>query len=178
LNKLAAAPKAELLKLRKSLQAALSDEAIICKHGIPVAQVQMHLPVKVEGFVDFSCSKEHMLNAHEAVWNEPGVMPPGALHFPIGYSGRASSIVVSGTDIRRPYGQYYEGKDIVFGPSKWVDFELEMGCIIGKPSKFGERVSVKDADDHIFGIVLVNDWSGEQHTQKPQLASALRSRGS
>jgi fumarylacetoacetase len=124
----------------------------------------MYLPVEVKGFTDFSCSREHMLNAGEAATGVRS-MPPGGLHFPIGYTGRASTVVVSGTPIRRPYGQFYDSeKKVVFGPSRWMDFELEMACIIGKPSKFGERVAVGDADEHIFGFVLLNDWSGESRT--------------
>lgn len=70
---------------------------------------------------------------------------------------------VSGTPVVRPYGVYQKesGEDVTFGPSQGLDFELEMAAVIGKPSKFGERVAVKDADDHIFGLVLLNDWSCE-----------------
>jgi len=120
----------------------------------------MHLPVKVEAFTDFSCSKEHVLNAGEAVFNKRE-MPPGFLHFPVGYAGRASSIVVSGTPIRRPHGQFRSNGEVIFGPSQAVDYELEVGCVIGKPSKLGDRVSLEDAEDHIFGLVLINDWSGK-----------------
>src|SRR3569833_101640 len=160
LNSLAAIPKDELRKLRASLRDVLDDPSAVSKHGVPVDQVRMHLPVDIRGFTDFSCSIQHVLNASEAATGQRE-MPPGALHFPIAYSGRASSVVVSGTSIRRPHGQFYEGDKIVFGPSRMLDFELEVGCIIGKPSKLGERVAVQDADEHIFGLVLLNDWSGE-----------------
>lgn len=136
---------------------------MISKHGVPVDQVQLHLPIAVAGFTDFSCSKQHMQNAAEAMMGVRS-LPPAFHHFPIGYNGRASSVVVSGTDITRPLGQYYRGPDmseVTFGPSQIVDFELEMGAIIGKPSKLGQRVKVEDADDHIFGVVMVNDWSGK-----------------
>lgn len=89
------------------------------------------------------------------------MLPPASVHYPIGYGGRASSVRVSGTPVVRPYGVYQQdgGEGITFGPSQGLDFELEMAAVIGKPSKFGERVAVKDADDHIFGLVLLNDWS-------------------
>lgn len=97
-----------------------------------------------------------------AALNGTRTLPPGMLHFPIGYNGRPSSVVVSGTPVVRPYGQYYgaSADEILFGPTQAFDFELEVACVIGKPSKLGERISVKDADEQIFGIVLLNDWSG------------------
>jgi fumarylacetoacetase len=88
-------------------------------------------------------------------------LPPGFLHFPIGYTARTSSIVVSGTPVTRPRGQFRNGKgDVVYGPTEQMDYELEVACIIGKPSEFGKSVRIEDADDHIFGFVLLNDWSG------------------
>jgi fumarylacetoacetase len=128
---------------------------------VPIEQVQLHLPVAVGGFTDFSCSKEHLQNMGQIMGAAP--MPPGALHFPIGYGGRASSVVVSGTPIVRPNGQFYEAKgstNVVFGPSRSMDYELEMAAVIGRPTELGDVVSIKDADEHIFGLVLLNDWSG------------------
>lgn len=139
------------------------NESVISKHGVSVERVQLHLPVQIGGFTDFSCSLEHMGNAAEAMVGVRS-LPPAFYHFPIGYNGRASSVVVSGSDVIRPLGQYYRGLDtteVTFGPSQMIDFELEMAAIIGKPSKVGERVKVEDADDHIFGLVLLNDWSGK-----------------
>jgi len=126
-------------------------------------QAKMHLPFEVNGFTDFSCSRDHMLNAGEAVMGKR-LLPPGALHFPIAYTGRSSSVVVSGTPIIRPNGQFKDGEEVVLGPSRQLDYELELGCIIGKPSKMGERVRIENADDHIFGVVIVNDWSGRSLT--------------
>ncbi|KAI0810639.1 fumarylacetoacetase [Xylaria sp. FL0064] len=95
---------------------------------------------------------------NSALWKS--VVPEAFRYFPLGYSGRPSSIVVSGTPIRRPWGMYKVGGDKVeYRESKELDYELEMACIIGKPSELGEHVPVKDADDHIFGLVLLNDWS-------------------
>lgn len=121
------------------------------------------MPVQTTGFSDYSCSMEHMGNASEAMTGTR-LTPPAALHFPIGYNGRPSSVVVSGTSIVRPLGLHYDSTgstDVVFGPSQAIDFELEMAAVIGKPSTLGDRVRVEDADDHIFGLVLLNDWSGE-----------------
>ncbi|KAK1454183.1 X-Pro dipeptidyl-peptidase C-terminal non-catalytic domain-containing protein [Colletotrichum melonis] len=158
LNALAAVEKTELGILRKNIQQTLSDESTLSEHGVPIAKVQLHLPIKVDGFTDFSCSKEHLLNASEAVVGKAS-MPPAAPYLPIGYSGRPSSIVLSGTNITRPYGQYRDGNSIGFGPSRALDYELEVACIIGKPTQLGDRVAVTDADEHIFGLVLLNDWS-------------------
>ncbi|OIW29733.1 fumarylacetoacetase [Coniochaeta ligniaria NRRL 30616] len=161
LNALAALPKSNLRHLRATLQTVLTEPGVVSAHGVPLAQVQMHLPVSVGGFTDFSCSTEHLLNASEAM---AGVrsLPPAALHFPVGYGARASSVVVSGTPIARPLGQYYapdDGEEVVFGPSQAMDYELEMGAIVGPPSTLGEPVAIGDADEHIFGVVLLNDWS-------------------
>ncbi|KAK2000350.1 fumarylacetoacetase [Colletotrichum falcatum] len=158
LNDLAAVEKTELQLFRRNIQKVLSDKSTLSQHGVPVNEVQLHLPVKVNGFTDFSCSTEHMLNASEAVTGKAS-MPPAASYMPIGYSGRPSSIRLSGTRITRPYGQYRDGERIGFGPTRALDYELEVACIIGKPTKLGERVSVSDADEHIFGLVLLNDWS-------------------
>ncbi|KAB5545588.1 fumarylacetoacetase [Coniochaeta sp. 2T2.1] len=161
LNALAAQPKATLRALRQSIQQALSDPVQVSKHGVPIEEVQMHLPVAIGGFTDFSCSTEHLQNASEVM---AGVreLPPAALHYPIGYGGRASSVVVSGTPVTRPLGQYFSTTkqgEVDFGPSQAMDYELEMGAIVGCPSKLGEPVAIEDADEHIFGVVLLNDWS-------------------
>ncbi|KAI3392896.1 hypothetical protein diail_5029 [Diaporthe ilicicola] len=160
LNALASIPKDKLRQLRSTIQGLLADEQTVTKHGVPVSQVELHLPIEVRGFTDFSCSKQHLLNAGEASTGRR-ILPPASVHYPIGYGGRASSVRVSGTPVVRPYGVYQQdgGEGVTFGPSQGVDFELEMAAVIGKPSKFGDRVAVKDADEHIFGLVLLNDWS-------------------
>jgi fumarylacetoacetase len=118
----------------------------------------MHLPIQVGDFSDFSLSRNHVLNAGLAVFGIES-LPPGFLHFPVGYAGRSSSIVVSGTPIRRPLGQYRSPDGVVFGPSKAMDFELEVACVVGKSSEIGKPVKINDAMDHVFGFVLLNDWS-------------------
>lgn len=161
LNALAGVSKDKLKELRATLQKLLADDSVVSKHGVPVDQVQMHLPLQISGFTDFSCSIAHLGNAAAAMTGERN-LPPAMLYHPIGYNGRPSSVVVSGTPVVRPYGQYYgaSAAEILFGPCQAFDFELEVACVIGKPSKLGERISVTEADDYIFGVVLVNDWSG------------------
>jgi fumarylacetoacetase len=130
---------------------------------ISIAQAELHMPVHVGDFTDFSCSRDHVLNAGEAVFGKR-ILPPGFLHFPLGYGGRSSSIVTSGTPVRRPLGQYRSKTDlgvVEFGPSRELDYELELGCIIGKPVQMGDIPTAADADDHIFGVVLLDDWSGK-----------------
>ncbi|KAK4119836.1 hypothetical protein N657DRAFT_674657 [Parathielavia appendiculata] len=131
-----------------------------------ITQVQMHMPVRVGDFavIDFSCSLEHVKNAGRIIINDERP-PPAFFNFPIAYQGRASSVVVSGTDIERPMGQYRdktaagEPKPVVFGPSRAVDYELEFAAIIGKPLPMRQRLNAVDADEHIFGFVILNDWS-------------------
>ena len=137
-----------------------SEQVSTCRR--PLNEVTLHLPVAIGDFSDFSCSRDHVLNAGEAVLGVRS-LPPGFLHFPVGYTGRTSSIVPSGTTIRRPLGQFRsrESGEVQFGPSRAVDFELEIACVIGKPTSFGKSVSMQDADEHIFGLVLLNDWSGK-----------------
>ncbi|KAJ5831825.1 hypothetical protein N7474_000136 [Penicillium riverlandense] len=126
--------------------------------------VTMHLPVSIGGFTDFSCSLHHVKNAGRAILNDD-TPPPGFFNFPIGYNGRASTIVVSGTPIVRPQGHFYdrtastETKPIIFGPSRAVDYELELGVIVGKSVPRLQGLNAKDADEHIFGMVILNDWS-------------------
>ncbi|KAI5917319.1 fumarylacetoacetase [Camillea tinctor] len=158
LNALVAESKDDLKQLRAAIQKALSDKSIVDKHAKKLDNVVLHMPVAVAGFTDYSCSREHGENASEAIFGKR-VNAPSFPHYPIGYSGRPSSIVVSGTPIRRPCGVYKVGEDVEYGTCKALDYELEMACVVGKPTKMGEHVPVQDADEHIFGLVLLNDWS-------------------
>ncbi|KAI0436201.1 fumarylacetoacetase [Xylaria telfairii] len=158
LNALAAKSRAELKLLRANIQKCLSDQAIVLKHGKNISSVTLHMPLDVRGFTDYSCSKEHGENATLAIFGK-SFLPESFFHCPVGYSGRPSSIVVSGTPIRRPCGLYRVGGKVEYGVCRALDYELEMACVIGKPSNLGDHVPVKDADDHIFGLVLLNDWS-------------------
>lgn len=123
--------------------------------------VQMLMPVKVGDYTDFYSSKEHATNVGSMFRDPENALLPNWLHLPVGYHGRASSIVVSGTPIHRPKGQTKadDAPKPVFGPSRLLDFELEMAFIIGKPTKLGQSVFTAEAEDYIFGMVLFNDWS-------------------
>ena len=123
------------------------------------SEVTMHLPIKVAEYTDFYSGRNHAENVGTMFRGPENALPPNWLHMPIGYNGRASSVVVSGTKIRRPFGQL-KGPDFdtpKFLPSRRFDFELEMGAILGMSSS--EPVSVDDADEMIFGYVILNDWS-------------------
>lgn len=137
------------------------NEALRTAVLIPQNSVTMHLPVSIGDYTDFYSSREHATNVGTMFRDPDNALLPNWLHLPVAYHGRASSVVVSGTPIRRPFGQTKAdtAEEPVFGPTRLLDFELEMGCIIGKPNKLGEPVSVDRAHEHIFGMVLVNDWS-------------------
>jgi fumarylacetoacetase len=124
-------------------------------------EVQMHLPIRVGDYTDFYSSREHATNVGTMFRDPANALLPNWLHIPVGYHGRASSIVVSGTPIHRPKGQTKadDADTPSFGPCRLLDFELEMGFVIGKSNKMGTAVSVEDAEDHIFGMVIFNDWS-------------------
>jgi fumarylacetoacetase len=119
----------------------------------------MHLPFLVSEFTDFYASKNHATNVGTMFRGAENALPPNWLHIPIGYNGRASSVVVSGTDIRRPWGQLKGPNDDAprWAPSARFDLELEMGAIVGTFSD--APVTVAEADEMIFGYVLLNDWS-------------------
>ncbi|MGI9489435.1 MAG: fumarylacetoacetase [Geminicoccaceae bacterium] len=126
-----------------------------------LADARPHLPVRVGDYTDFYASYQHAFNVGSILRGPENTLPPNWLHIPIGYNGRASTVVVSGTDIRRPLGQMKpKGADApVFGPCRRLDIELEMGAIVGIPNRMGEPVTVAEADEMIFGFVLLNDWS-------------------
>lgn len=126
-----------------------------------VEDVEMFMPVRVGDYTDFYSSKEHATNVGTMFRDPNNALLPNWLHIPVGYHGRASSIVVSGTPLHRPKGQT-KADDVdkpTFGPTRLLDFELEMAFIIGKGNELGTSVSVENAEDHIFGMVVFNDWS-------------------
>lgn len=124
-------------------------------------EVEMLLPVAIGDYTDFYSSREHATNVGAMIRGEANALMPNWLHLPVAYHGRASSVVVSGTDLRRPWGQRLpgEGQQPVFAPSRAVDFELEVGFLVGPGNPLGTPIPVEQALDHIFGLVLVNDWS-------------------
>ncbi len=123
--------------------------------------VTLYLPVQIGDYTDFYASKEHATNVGTMFRGAENALPPNWLHLPIGYHGRASSVVLSGTDIRRPHGQIKapDADMPVFMPSQRMDFELEMGVFIGTGNTLGTPIAADAAPDHLFGMVLVNDWS-------------------
>ncbi|KAI8056077.1 hypothetical protein BDF22DRAFT_673693 [Syncephalis plumigaleata] len=129
---------------------------------VSLSSVQMHLPVEIGDYTDFYASKEHATNVGIMFrGKENALCQTGKTHLPVGYHGRASSVVVSGTDIRRPCGQRcpVKGQPPVFGASTRLDFELEMGFIVGKGNSLGKPITMPQAEEYIFGVVLLNDWS-------------------
>ena len=134
---------------------------------VPMADVKLHLPIAVAGYTDFYSSKEHATNVGVMFRGKDNALQPNWLHMPIGYNGRASTVVVSGTKVRRPRGQLKPPSVEVpsFGPCKRLDFELEMGVVVGQPSPMGEMLTEKQAEEMIFGFVLLNDWSARDIQQ-------------
>ncbi|MBB5332787.1 fumarylacetoacetase [Chryseobacterium koreense] len=138
-----------------------NDEKSIADCFFELDQVKMMMPVHVPNYTDFYSSIEHATNVGKMFRDPENALLPNWRHLPVGYHGRASSIVISGTDIIRPKGQMKPpGADSpIFGPSKQLDFELEMAFIVNKNTEMGESISTADAEDAIFGMVLFNDWS-------------------
>jgi fumarylacetoacetase len=140
----------------------LRGNTALCERALfDQAEVIMHLPVQVGDYTDFYSSREHATNVGTMFRDPANALLPNWLHLPVGYHGRASSIVVSDTPFHRPKGQTMadDAATPSFGPTRLLDFELEMAFIIGQPNALGEPVSIENAEDHIFGMVLFNDWS-------------------
>ncbi len=123
---------------------------------LPMDQCEMLLPIAVPDYTDFYSSRDHATNVGTMLRGADNALQENWLHLPVAYHGRASSLVVSGTDIQRPTGQLGAGQ---FGPSRAIDFELEMGFFVGTESILGQPIPIDRAAEHIFGMVLVNDWS-------------------
>lgn len=151
-----------LSRLLRHDEPALRDNASLRDRAlIPQAEVTMHLPADIGDYTDFYSSREHATNVGIMMRGPENALMPNWLHLPIAYHGRASSIVVSGTPVRRPCGQTKPDSTDkpIFGPSKSLDFELEMGFFVGPGNTLGQPIPIGEAADHIFGMVLVNDWS-------------------
>jgi fumarylacetoacetase len=134
---------------------------------VPMADVKLQMPIAVSGYTDFYSSKEHATNVGVMFRGKDNALQPNWLHMPIGYNGRASTVVVSGTKVRRPRGQLKPPSVDVpsFGPCKRLDFELEMGVVVGQASAMGEMLTEAQAEAMIFGFVLLNDWSARDIQQ-------------
>ena len=141
--------------------ALMNNEELQARALYKQSDIVMHLPVKIGDYTDFYSSRHHAFNVGTMFRGPENALMPNYLHVPIAYHGRASSIILSGQDIHRPIGQT-KPKDAQvpqFGPCKLFDFELEMGFFIGQSNPLGQPVDINDAEKHIFGFVLVNDWS-------------------
>lgn len=151
--------------VRLIIQKELSDSSSVLRNHsnllIKQSDAKMHLPLKIGDYTDFYSSIEHATNIGSMFRDPSNPLLPNWKHMPVGYHGRASSIIVSGIDIYRPKGQvlFPDKKKPSFQLSSRVDFELEMGFVIGKNSNLGESISASEAEDYIFGKVLFNDWS-------------------
>lgn len=144
-----------ILKENKTLQ----DQVLY-----PLNEVTTHLPLKIGDYTDFYAGLNHAFNVGVLFRGPDNALQPNYKHLPVGYHGRASSVIVSGTLIRRPNGQILldptkTPKVPVFSPCKKLDFELELGAFVCKSNKMGEPISINKAEEHIFGYVLMNDWS-------------------
>ncbi len=152
-------------KVRTSIQNWILDKnsPIADKPNLFVLQSEskMHLPIKIGDYTDFYSSIEHATNVGTMFRDKDNPLLPNWKHIPVGYHGRASSIIVSKQSIKRPKGQIMppNSSQPVFQATQRLDFELEMAFITGKKTKIGEPISIEDAEDHIFGLVLLNDWS-------------------
>ena len=134
---------------------------------IPMSEVQMMMPVRVPNYTDFYSSEEHATNVGSMFRDPKNALLPNWKHLPVGYHGRPSSIVVSGTTINRPKGQLkpVETEPPIFSPSRKLDFELEVAFLTCTETKLGQSISTKEAEDNIFGFVLFNDWSARDIQQ-------------
>ncbi|XP_018019326.1 fumarylacetoacetase-like isoform X1 [Hyalella azteca] len=169
LNKLMALGRPAWTEARQRLQALLSDAPgplrddadLRAKALVPQSEVTMHLPADIGDYTDFYSSIHHATNVGIMFRGKENALMPNWRHLPVGYHGRASSVVVSGTPIRRPAGQTRpdESQPPVFGPCKLLDFELEMAFFTGPGNDLGQPITMQQANDHIFGMVLMNDWS-------------------
>ena len=169
LNAFMAAGRAEWSRVRTRLQelldestSTLRDNAALRERAfVPMSQATMHLPARIGDYTDFYSSIHHATNVGTMFRGKENALPANWLHLPIAYHGRASSVVVSGTPVHRPHGQVMPpGADKpVFTLSRLMDFELEMGFFVGPGNELGHPIPIEEAGEHIFGLVLVNDWS-------------------
>jgi fumarylacetoacetase len=164
LNPLLAAGRATWHDVRASVREWLTEPRYadqLRPHLVPVAEATLHLPIEVADYVDFYSSEQHALNAGQIFRPDAAELPPNWKHLPIGYHGRAGTVVASGTPVVRPSGQRMprDAAGPSFGPSQRLDIEAEVGFVVGTPSTLGTQVSTSDFEAHVFGVCLVNDWS-------------------
>ncbi len=150
----------KLIALLESSSPKMRDDSMLQVRAlIPQSEIMLHLPVSICDYVDFYSSEEHATNVG-SMFRPDNPLMPNWKHMPIGYNGRASSIILSGKKIVRPMGQIQTGESPPrYAPTERLDFELELGFFTGKSCPLGKTVDIKEAEDYIFGMVLVNDWS-------------------
>lgn len=175
LNDFIASGKDNWTKARQTIQtllltdsAELRDNAALREQAlIKQADVVLHMPIEVPGYTDFYSSKEHATNVGCMFRDPKNALLPNWSELPVGYNGRASTVVASGFDVVRPSGQIKlpDQERPIFSPCRKLDFELETGFIVGKPNKIGQPIAIEDAWEHIFGMVLFNDWSARDIQQ-------------
>lgn len=164
LNPLLAAGRSAWQDVRAAVRAAVTDPAQRTATAPllhPLTDVTLHLPFEVADYVDFYASEHHATNVGKIFRPDSAALPPNWKHLPIGYHGRAGTVVVSGTPVVRPNGQRKAPSDAVpsFGPSTRLDIEAEVGFVVGAPSHHTEPVALDAFRDHVFGLCLLNDWS-------------------
>ncbi|MBN3518423.1 fumarylacetoacetase [Algoriphagus lutimaris] len=168
LNDLISLGKVQTKKIRERVQdllladnEKLRDHSVRGKVMVNRKEAEMLLPVKIGDYTDFYSSMEHATNVGKMFRDPENALLPNWKHLPVGYHGRASSIIPSGVPVHRPKGQFKTPDMDVpgFAPSKKMDFELELAFITGKSTRLGDSVSTADAEDYIFGFTLFNDWS-------------------
>lgn len=140
----------------------LRDDSLLCEDALlDIDKVEMLLPVEIPAFVDFYSGINHASNVGKMFRPDMAPLLPNYRYLPVGYNGRASSVIQSGIDIRRPKGQTKGPDDPApsFGPTKELDFELELGFFISDGNEMGEPIPIDEAEQHMLGVVLVNDWS-------------------
>ena len=151
----------ELLRQGRDAWERATERALDAEQLLPLADVEPQLPFTVADYVDFYSSLEHASNLGRMFRPDAEPLLPNWRHLPVGYHGRAGTVVVSGTPVRRPRGQtkHPDAEAPSFEPSRRLDIELELGFVVGVPSTHGEPVPTAAFADHVFGVVLVNDWS-------------------
>jgi fumarylacetoacetase len=156
------AVRGRLQRLLDADEPTLRDNTeMLARVLVPMAEVEMLLPADIGDYTDFYSSREHATNVGTMFRGPDKALQPNWLHLPVAYHGRSSSIIVGGTNVRRPCGQSKPDSDPTpsYGPSQALDFELEMAVFIGKGNSLGEAIPIASADEHLFGMVLLNDWS-------------------
>ena len=156
LDRLLAAGRPAWLEVHRWLREALADPAELAPFRHPVDRVTPELAFTVADYVDFFACEQHAVNAARIFRPDDEPLTPNWKHLPIGYHGRSSTIRSSGSPVRRPHGQRGRGD---FGPTRALDFEAELGFVLGGASTPGRPVPMAEAEEHLFGVVLLNDWS-------------------